>query len=342
MKRFAVLFVFCLLTARFGLLEAQNASRPLRQFAEAQKVKVGIFLFPGVQIIDYTGPFEVFGHAGFDVFTVARTPDTITTAMGMSVNPKYTFENHPVMDILMLPGGDVPDQADPEVLQWIQKNATTAKVVFSVCNGAFYLAQAGLLDGLEATTFASLIDSLQKTAPKARVVSGKRYVDNGKIITSAGLSSGIDGALHVVEKLLGKPWAQTVATSMEYNWDPAGRYVRAQLADRYIQAVYPFMQPFDRELTAFQGNTDTWSVRWNLRTNQPSGAVLDSLNKYLQTAARWKQTASTPGGSRWSFSGARGEPWTCEAGVAPSSAGKDVLSVDLRVSRAVTRQSGTP
>jgi transcriptional regulator GlxA family with amidase domain len=160
---------------------------------------VGIFIFNGVQIIDYTGPYEVFGHAPWDlnIFTVAETADPVTTWMGMSVVPKYTFENAPKADILLVPGGDIRQQIkNPKVIKWLQDRAGEADYVMSVCNGAFFLSKAGLLDGNTATTFYDMIDDLKKDAPKARIVRDQRFSDIGKIITTAGLSSGIDGALH--------------------------------------------------------------------------------------------------------------------------------------------------
>jgi transcriptional regulator GlxA family with amidase domain len=95
-----------------------------------------------------------------------------------------------------------PQLSNTAVIAWIQDSSRKARVVFSVCNGAFFLARAGLLDGLEATTFAHLIPQLKEAAPKARIVSDRRFVDNGKVVTAAGLSSGIDGR-YVVEKLFG-------------------------------------------------------------------------------------------------------------------------------------------
>src|SRR4051812_42533389 len=152
---------------------------------------LAIFLFEGVQIIDYTGPFEVLGaaHDGrehlFNVYTVSEKGEPITTNMGMTVIPKYSFANMPKTDVLVLPGGNVSAQLSNEnVINWVKDTTQKAEFVLSVCNGAFYLGKAGLLDGLTATTFAGLIDELRELAPKARIVTDQRFVDNGKIITS--------------------------------------------------------------------------------------------------------------------------------------------------------------
>src|SRR5579862_2397033 len=125
---------------------------------------VAILLFDGVQIIDYTGPYETFGHmyvfdqpAPFNVYTVAEHATAITTAMGMSVNPKFSIEDAPRPDILIVPGGDVSAALNsPKVMEWLTDASRPAEIVMSVCNGAFILAKAGLLEGLEATTTALL------------------------------------------------------------------------------------------------------------------------------------------------------------------------------------------
>jgi transcriptional regulator GlxA family with amidase domain len=190
-----------------------------RARAAPARKNVAILVFEGVQIIDYTGPYEVFGQGGCNVFTVAEKADTITTAMGMMVLPRYTLSDCPAPDIVVLPGGDVDGHLDnPKIQEWIKSSAARARFVLSVCNGAFFLARTGLLDGLSATTFHGLIDELRREAPKTRVVSGQRYVDNGKIITGAGLSAGLDAALHVLEKMNGLAAAKAVAFNLEYHW----------------------------------------------------------------------------------------------------------------------------
>ncbi|HEX8185579.1 MAG TPA: DJ-1/PfpI family protein, partial [Blastocatellia bacterium] len=202
---FTVVAFICLAcnTAR-----SSGSSSPLQ--APQKRGNVAILIFKGVQIIDYTGPYEVFGGARFNVYTVAEKAEPITTAMGMTVTPSYSFSDSPKPDVLVLPGGGgfrpgdggVGNQLEnPAVIKWIQDNAKEAKFVLTVCNGAFFAAKAGLLDGLEATTFYGMIDALKTFAPKTKVVSDKRYVDNGKIITTAGLSSGIDGSLYLVSKM---------------------------------------------------------------------------------------------------------------------------------------------
>jgi putative intracellular protease/amidase len=326
--------------SRAQAMSAANAnSRPSSEQVLARSKKVAIFIFDGVQIIDYAAPYEVFGQAGFEVFTVAEKAEAITTAMGMSVNPKYTFDNHPAANILMLPGGGVPQHQDnPKVIKWIQDNAKQAEVVLSVCNGAFFLAKAGLLDGLEATTFASLIDGLQAAAPKAKVVANKRFVDNGKIVTSAGLSSGIDGALHVVEKLLGRGWTEVIATNLEYDWDPNGNYVRASLADKYLGNTYGFMRRFEREIVSSNGAADQWESKWKIKTETPAAEVFDGLNNNLATVDQWtRQDAAKSNGaakSLWNFTGRDGKPWNGVASVEAVRGESNKLILSVKVARA--------
>jgi transcriptional regulator GlxA family with amidase domain len=186
--------------------------------------KVAILLFNGVQIIDFTGPYEMFGAAGCEVFTVAATRDPVRTAMGMVVVPRYSFADAPKAEVLVIPGGGVDRaEVDPGIRQFIRDSHARNQATLSVCNGAFILANTGLLDGLTVTTTRGNISRLAKRYPKLKVVGERRYVDNGRIVTAAGLSAGIDGALHVIEKLMGAQAAKQVAYVEEYAWVEGGR-----------------------------------------------------------------------------------------------------------------------
>lgn len=325
------------LVDRASLPSATAASRPRN---------LAVFVFEGVQIIDYTAPWEVFGHAyvgdrpAFQIYSVAQKAGPITTAMGMSVNPKYTFGNAPKADVLLLPGGNVDAHMDdPEVKRWIQETAKNAEIVLSVCNGAFYLGRAGLLDGLEATTFAGLLDELQQAAPKARVVRDRRFVDNGKIITSAGLSSGIDGALHVIERLLGKGNAQVAATALEYDWRPDGGYVRAMLADRYLDGAYQAIRQFERTVLSHEGTRDRWETRWVIRTDLTPTAALEKFEAAIPKADGWTRdrteagSAADSGRTVWRYRDDRGQVWTATGTFAPAKGEKGRLLVSATVAR---------
>jgi transcriptional regulator GlxA family with amidase domain len=186
---------------------------------------VAIFVHEGVELLDFAGPGEVFAAAGhgraFNVYTVAASPGPILSQRFVTVTPQYTLANCPKPDIIVLPGGrtDLP-LADPNVIEWIKTASRDAEVTLSVCTGAFLLARAGLLDGVEATTHWGSIEDLRGTAPKTKVLENLRYVDSGRVVTSAGVSAGIDGALHVVDRLLGRGPALQTARYMEYKWEP--------------------------------------------------------------------------------------------------------------------------
>jgi transcriptional regulator GlxA family with amidase domain len=184
---------------------------------------VAILVWDDAELLDFAGPGEVFAAAGdfraFRVYTVAERPAPVLSQGFVTVVPRYTIADCPRPDVVVLPGGgtDAP-AASPAFQAWLRDVARTAEVVLSVCTGALVLARAGLLDGLEATTWHGAIDRLRDAAPRTRVRSGCRFVDNGRVVTSAGVSAGIDAALHVVERLGGPAMARDTARYMEYDW----------------------------------------------------------------------------------------------------------------------------
>lgn len=180
---------------------------------------IAFYLQDRVEVLDFAGPMEVLSYAGFNVFTVSATKEPIKSQGILSVIPDYTIDNAPEADILAFFGGNAsPTSKNPEVMKWIKKQENVA-YHFSVCTGAFILAEAGILDGKTATTFHSSLDNLRDNYPKINVRKNVRFVDNGKVITTAGISAGIDGALHLVAKLHGLNAAKRIAYNMEYdNW----------------------------------------------------------------------------------------------------------------------------
>jgi putative intracellular protease/amidase len=312
--------------------------------APARERNVAVLIFPGVQIIDYTGPWEVLGHAtvdgqrAFRIYSVAATPGPITTSMGMSVNPTYTFADAPKPDVLVVPGGGVdPNLENAELIAWIRASAKSAEVVLSVCNGAFFLARAGLLDGLEATTFAGLIEDLQAAAPKTRVVRDKRFVVNGKIVTAAGLSSGIDGALHVIEKLYGKGAAQVAAVSLEYDWRPDSGWARASLADRHVAAAYGAVREYSRTVVRHEGTRERWETCWDIRTTASAADVLGRFDAALSSGGGWTREKAGKAGSssesHWRFQDETGAAWAETTRIEPLK-GQTGLRVTVTVARA--------
>ncbi len=198
--------------------------------ASAGQLHVGILVFPDVEVLDFAGPFEVFsvaariaakelGQAPFRVSLIGAGPGPVTARHGMGVLPHRDFANAGAIDVLIVPGGVVTGVLDDApTLGWIGAAARGATVVASVCTGAFMLGKLGMLDGLAATTHWEDIPLLKQMLPDLDVRSDVPYVDNGRIVTSAGISAGIGMSLHLVERALGARWAEATARQMEYDW----------------------------------------------------------------------------------------------------------------------------
>jgi transcriptional regulator GlxA family with amidase domain len=190
---------------------------------------VAILVFDDVEVLDFAGPFEVFAvtdelsdRSVFSVMTVAPQPGTVRARNGLNVVPDYALEACPQPHVLVVPGGSGARALlrSPVVLEWIQTRARKAELTMSVCTGALLLAKVGILDGLRATTHHLVVEELRKMAPGAVVDPSARFHDNGSVLTSAGISSGIDCSLHVVGRLLGNEAAIATARYMEYEWSP--------------------------------------------------------------------------------------------------------------------------
>ena len=201
---------------------------------------VAILLFDEIEVLDFAGPFEVFGVTGrqskqtrfseppFHVFTVAeRGP--VYARNGLVITPTYTLNDHPKPDLILIPGGGsyLPDGTpagsrremnNPAILNWIKRHAGGAELVLSVCTGSLILANTGLLDGLSATTHFLALPGMAEQHPQITLCPNERWVDNGKIITSAGISAGIDMSLYVVNRLLGTDVALETARYMQYDY----------------------------------------------------------------------------------------------------------------------------
>lgn len=205
---------------------------------------VAIVVYDGVEVLDFSGPAEVFadaahhgsqgGEPAFRLFTVAPTSAPITSQGFLKVHPDYTIDNSPRIDILVIPGGSSGTlSSDPRIVARMRTLSEQAELTLTVCSGAFVLARTGLLDGRDATTFYAAVDALQKAAPQVRVQPGRRFIDSGRYVTTAGVSAGIDGSLHVVARLLGQRVAEQTARNMEYRWTP----------EPYLTAGYHFLNP---------------------------------------------------------------------------------------------------
>lgn len=191
-------------------------------------ITVGILLFNDVEVLDFAGPFEVLslaqasmdGPKAFDVKIVSQTGGLITACNGLKVQLDYGFDNAPHFDIVVVPGGygaRAVEVRNKAVIGWLREQFKTCHIMASVCTGAFLLAEAKLLDGYFATTHWTHTEELAKKYPAVKVRQGTRFVDEGKIITSAGISAGIDMSLHIVERLIGHKAAAGTAKGMEYS-----------------------------------------------------------------------------------------------------------------------------
>jgi len=190
-------------------------------------LNVGIYIYRNAEVLDFSGPFEVFSTANrlsdskktFNVFLVAQEKLPVIARGGYSVNPHYDFSDSPQIDILIVAGGIHTEELEkPNVISWVSMSEKNAQLVASVCTGAFILAEAGLLSCLKVTTHWEDLESLQSTYPDLTVVSSTRWVDEGRIVTSGGISAGIDMSLHLVSRLVGPELARNTARQMEFEW----------------------------------------------------------------------------------------------------------------------------
>lgn len=199
-------------------------------------MNVGILIFDEVELLDMAGPYEVFTTAArvharaqpagtpplFDVFTLARQRAAVRARAGLRLQPDHGLDAHPPLDCAIVPGG-VVDAAlrEPDLTRWIAAQASQVRILAAVCTGALLLAQAGVLDGLPATTHWEDLDALRSLRPAVQVRDGVRWVDAGAVVSSAGISAGIDMSLHLVRRLHGLALAQRTARQMDFDWRSA-------------------------------------------------------------------------------------------------------------------------
>ncbi len=187
----------------------------------------GILIFDDVEVLDFCGPFEVFSVARlaagesepvFTVLTIAEEDRLIRCRGGLLVQPHHTVDQHPPLDILVVPGGPGTrrERLNSRLLDWIAGQDRRTELTSSVCTGAFLLAECGLLDGRQATTHWASVDWMASNYPRIEVLAAARVVDAGRVVTSAGVSAGIDMALHIVARFYGADTASATARTMEY------------------------------------------------------------------------------------------------------------------------------
>ena len=192
--------------------------------------KLGIVIFEEVEVLDFCGPFEVFSvtrineerrreeSSPFEQFLISQTSETVKTTGGMKVIPDVTFDSCPNLDILVVPGGlgALVEMRNDAMLTFVRSRASKAETLASVCTGSFILGQAGLLEGLSATTHWYFLQMMREFFPKVTVDSKSHVVKAGSVLTSAGISAGIDMALHLVADHYGERVARATARHMEY------------------------------------------------------------------------------------------------------------------------------
>lgn len=199
-----------------------KSSLEMEKNSSKNELTICFYLQDDVELLDFAGPMEVFTVAGFKVFTVSKTKDKITSQGVLSILPEYSIEDAPKSDVMVFFGGGHSNPTnDTSVISWIKSRKKNTEYFISVCTGAFIMGKAGILDNLTATTFHSQIEALQKALPTTKVLPDVRFVDNGNVITTAGISAGIDGALHFVAKIKGEEFAKNIAEIIEYDkWIP--------------------------------------------------------------------------------------------------------------------------
>ena len=224
-----ILFVFLMVAA--GVAYSADALKP----PVGRDIRVAFVIGQDATMIDFTGPWEVFQdvmttkdgrpvstheqmmgeeiNSPFSLYVVSENKEPLRASAGMMIIANNTFADAPQPDVIVIPA----QRSTQAAVDWVKKMAPKASVVMSVCTGAGLLAQTGLLDGQDATTHHWFIDHLQQAYPKVHFVKERRYVEHAKVSTAAGLTSGIDMALRVVERYFGRPVAIATANYMEYH-----------------------------------------------------------------------------------------------------------------------------
>ncbi len=195
----------------------------------ADRSTVGILLFDDVEELDAVGPWEVLSYwtrnypdDGYDVTTISKSGGTVQCAKGLSIGASYSYADAPPLSVLLYPGGHGTRAQlhDDDQLAWTSAQRDAVPLLTSVCTGSLVYAAAGLLHGRPATTHWASLEKLASLDPTITVVSDVRYVDDGDIITAAGVSAGIDMALHLVDRLAGRERARDVRRGIQYDPDP--------------------------------------------------------------------------------------------------------------------------
>jgi transcriptional regulator GlxA family with amidase domain len=191
-----------------------------------KRLKVGILLFNEVEVLDFAGPFEVFSLTSnnneklFEVITISETGEIVSARNGLKILPQTSFKDKIDFDILIIPGGYGAGHIEfrnKVVINWIKEQKSKVKILASVCTGVYLLAEAGVLDNKTATTHWMDIERLEREYPKIQVIKNVKFVDENNILTSGGISAGINMSFHIIKRLFGITIAQATAKYMEYD-----------------------------------------------------------------------------------------------------------------------------
>ncbi len=259
------------------------------EIPRTQQLTAAILIFDHADIMDVTGPWSVFVHNGVRVVTVSKSLEPVRIGMSMDLTPDYTLKNLPKVDVIMLPGSGLAESnpRDPDIQEFIKTRSDEVDVLFSVCSGAFFLAESGLLDKKEATTFASFIPIMSEQYPQISFRNDVKYVDNGKTVTSAGLSSGIDATFHVISKFRGQGTVQDVANHMEYEWTKPNEYARSQLAVNYLTGIKTLVELFSNDYISSYGDSNQWELKYQLSSQKSPPEVLKIIKVGLSKYPTW-------------------------------------------------------
>ena len=191
-------------------------------------LQIGIYVFDNVEVLDFAGPYEVFTCATrvaggteplFRVFTLGEKHAPVRARAGLKIDPDFALDDYPALDCLIVPGGVVTAEMEkPTVIDWLARQIPQTTITASVCTGAFLLAKTGQLSNKSGTTHWEDIPHLKAMFPALDVKSGVRWVDQGALISSAGISAGIDMSLHLVERFAGRALAERTAKQLEFDW----------------------------------------------------------------------------------------------------------------------------
>lgn len=209
-----IAFLFTFFMMQMTPLLAQPVER-------SETMNVALFVPNGAELLDFAGPGEVFSNAGFNTYVIGFTDEPFVSQGFMKVVPNYSYKNCPKPDIIVIPGGGGNNfYQNPEVIEWVKAQCKEA-MLLTVCTGAIVAASGGMLDDMKVTTHYSGYERLEKTCKNCEVLRDARFVDNDRIITTSGISAGIDGSLHLVARIKGMKAAKDVAYYMMYDkWDP--------------------------------------------------------------------------------------------------------------------------